>query len=100
MAIRFHRTAVVAGVKNQEASAFAGEISKYLTETLDIPTTWGLGVGGTLGTVHWFTDFADMAELEAGLVKSLTDAGYLEILAKAEGIFIEGRTQDNLIYTM
>lgn len=100
MAIRFHRTAVVAGAKNQEASAFAAEISKYVTETLGMPTTWGLQVGGTLATLHWFTDFADMAELEAGLGKTITDAGYMEALAKAEDLFVEGRTEDSIIYMM
>ena len=60
----------------------------------------GVEVGGTVGTVHWFIDFGDMAELEAGLGKTLTDAGYLEILAKADGLFIEGRSHDTLIYTM
>lgn len=100
MAIRFQRTALVAGVQNQEATAFAGEISSYLTETLGMPTTWGLQVGGTFATVHWFVDFADMAELEAGLGKTLTDTGYLEILAKADDLFIEGRTEDSIVYLM
>jgi hypothetical protein len=100
MAIRFHRTAVVAGSKNQEASAFAAEICKYTTETLGMPTAWGLQVGGTLATLHWFTDFADMTELEAGLAKTLTDAGYTEALANAADLFVEGRTEDSIIYMM
>lgn len=100
MAIRFHRTALVAGVKNQEASAFAAEVSKYTTETLGMPTAWGLQVGGTLATLHWFTDFANMTEFEAGLGKTLTDAGYIELLAKAADLFVEGRTKDSIIYMM
>lgn len=100
MAIRFHRTALVAGAKNQEASAFAAEISTYTTETLGMPTTWGLQVGGTLATLHWFTDFADMSALEAGLGKTLTDPGYMEALAKAADLFIAGRTEDSIIYMM
>ena len=100
MAIRFQRTAVVAGAKNQDAVSFAAEISTYATENLGIPTSWGLQVGGTLATLHWFSDFADMTELEAGLVKTLTDAGYTEALAKAEDFFIEGRTEDTIIYMM
>jgi hypothetical protein len=100
MAIRFHRTAVVAGAKNQEASAFAAEICKYTTETLGMPTAWGLQVGGTLATLHWFTDFADMTGLEAGLAKTMTDAGYTEALTKAADLFVEGRTEDSIIYMM
>lgn len=100
MAIRFHRTGFVAGVRGQEAAAFAAEISAYVTDTLSMPTAWGMQVGGTNGVVHWFTDFADMAEFEAGLVKTLTDPGYLALLAKAQGLFIEGRTEDTIIYMM
>lgn len=100
MALRFQRTALVAGVKNQEAVAFAAEISKYATETLGMPTAWGLQVGGTFARLHWFTDFANMTEFEAGLVKTITDAGYIEVLAKAEDLFVEGRTEDSIIYMM
>ena len=100
MAIRFHRTSLVAGVKGQEAGAFAAEVSKYVTETLGMPTAWGMQVGGVYGQVHWFTDYATMADLEAGLVKTLTDPGYLAILAKAEGLFIEGSSKDSIIYMM
>ena len=100
MAIRFQRTAIVAGGKNQEAVTFAAEISTYATETLGIPTVWGLQVGGTLATLHWFSDFADMAELEAGLVKTLADAGYVEATTKVADLFVEGRTEDSVIYMM
>ncbi|WP_344942745.1 hypothetical protein [Terrabacter ginsenosidimutans] len=63
-------------------------------------TTWGVEVGGPVGTMHWYTDFADMAELEAGLGKSMTDAGYIELIARAADLFIEGRTEDSIIYIM
>jgi hypothetical protein len=100
MAIRFHRPAVVAGARNQEASAFAADISKYVTETLGLPTTWGVQVGGTQSTLHWFTDFADMTEMEAGLQKTLTDPRYGETVMKAAHLFVEGRTEDSIIYLM
>ncbi|WP_107771152.1 hypothetical protein [Nocardioides sediminis] len=100
MTIRFHRTALVAGAKQQEAAGFAAEVSQYVTETMGLPTTWGLQVGGPLSTVHWFTDFEDMAAMEAGLVKTITDAGYLKLLAKAEDLFVEGRSEDSIVYMM
>jgi hypothetical protein len=99
MAIRFHRTSLVAGVKGQEAGAFAAEVCKYVTDK-GMPTTWGVQAGGAFGKMHWFTDYPDMAAFEAGMVMSLTDPGYLAILAKAEGLFIEGSTQDTIIYMM
>ena len=100
MAIRFHRTAVVAGARTQEASAFAADISKYVTETLGLPTSWGMQVGGTQATLHWFTDFADMNEMEAGLQKTISDPGYGETVMKASHLFVEGRTEDSIIYMM
>jgi len=100
MAIRFQRTALVAGVKGQEAMAFAADVSKYVTETLGLPTTWGLQVGGTFATLHWFSEYADMAELEAALLKITTDSGYQDVLAKAKDLFVEGRTEDSIIYMM
>ena len=100
MAIRFHRTALVAGANTQEAAAFAAEISQYVTQTLGMPTTWGMQVGGTLGKVHWFTDYQNMTELEGGVVKTLTDDGYVALLAKAKDLFMEGRTEDAVIYMM
>lgn len=100
MAIRFHRTALVAGVRGQEAAAFAAEISKYVTESMGMPTVWGMQVGGTFGRVHWFTDYENMTEFEAGLVKTLTDDGYISVLAKAKDLFIEGSSEDSIIYMM
>jgi hypothetical protein len=100
MSIRFHRTSLVAGVKGKEAAAFAAEVSTYLTESMGIPTTWGMEVGGTYGTMHWFAEYTDMAAFEVGLVKTITDPGYIAILAKAEDLFVEGTTEDTIIYLM
>ena len=41
-----------------------------------------------------------MAELEAALLKITTDSGYQDVLAKAKDLFVEGRTQDSIIYMM
>lgn len=100
MTIRLDRTALVAGHKNPQAAASAAEISTYLTEKLDLPTTWGVEVGGPVGTLHWYIDFVDMADLEAGLAKSMTDRGYIEVIARAADLFIEGRTEDSIIQLM
>jgi hypothetical protein len=99
MAIRFHRTSLVAGAKGQEAAAFAAEVSKYVTDK-GMPTAWGLQAGGAYGTMHWFTDYPDMTAFEAGMVMTISDPGYLAILAKADGLFVEGTTEDTIIYMM
>jgi hypothetical protein len=59
-----------------------------------------LQVGGTFATLHWFSEYADMAELEAALLKITTDSGYQDVLAKAKDLFVEGRTEDSIIYMM
>lgn len=100
MTIRLDRTGLVAKHQNPQAAASAAEISAYLTEKLGMPTTWGVEVGGPVGTMHWYIDFADMAALEAGLAKSMTDPGYIEIIARAASLFIEGRTEDSIIFMM
>jgi hypothetical protein len=100
MAIRLQRTSIVTGARDQEAMAFAAEISTYLTESMGIPTTWGVQVGGTLGVVHWFAEYPDMAAMEAGLLRTNTDPGYLERLSKAAEIFLDGSTEDTIIYLM
>lgn len=100
MAIRFHRTALVAGNKGQEAGAVAAEVSEYVTQNWGSPSTWGMGLGGTYGTVHWFTDYEDMAAFEQAVLRSVTDPGYLAIVAKAEGLFIEGRMEDTIVWLM
>lgn len=100
MTIRLDRTGLVAGHRNPEAATWAAEMSTYLTEKLGMPTTWGVEVGGPVGTIHWYVDFANMAELEAGLGKSMTDAGYIELIARAADLFIEGRTEDSIIAIM
>jgi hypothetical protein len=100
MAIRFQRTSLVAGVKGQEAGAFAAEMCEYVTQAWGIPLHWGMQVGGANGMIHWFMDYEDMAAFEAGVLRSLTDPGYLAVLAKAEGLFVEGSTKDTIIYMM
>ena len=50
--------------------------------------------------IHWFMDYEDMAAFEAGVLSSMTDPGYIAVLAKAEGLFIEGSTKDTIIYMM
>ena len=64
MSIRFHRTALVEPAKADEAVAFAAAVSAYATANFGQVTSWGLQMGGTCGTLHWFTDFADMTEFE------------------------------------
>jgi hypothetical protein len=98
MAIRFHRTGLIATGKGPEVAAFAAEVSAYVTETFGAPTVWGMQVGGTFGTVHWFTEYADMTEFGAVGARTLTDPGYLALMAKGAGLFVQGSLEDAIIW--
>jgi hypothetical protein len=98
MAIRFHRTGLIATGKGPEVAAFAAEVSAYVTETFGAPTVWGMQVGGTYGTVHWFTEYADMTEFGAVGARTLTDPGYLALMAKGAGLFVQGSLEDAIIW--
>lgn len=98
MSIRFHRTALVEPAKADEAVAFAAAVSAYATANFGQVTSWGLQVGGTYGTLHWFTDFADMTEFEVTSGRTLTDEGYRALMAKSADLFVTGSVQDTLIH--
>jgi hypothetical protein len=99
VAVRFVRTAVVAPGKGQEAAAFAGKMSEYLTG-LGMDSHWGMEVGGTYGTIVWFSDFPDMAGLEASNGKLLADAGYNDLVNSAATLFNAGSGRDRLFMLM
>ncbi len=56
-------------------------------------------MGGTVGVIHWFVDYKDMAHLEEMLGKTMTDEGYGKLLAGAVDMFT-GPAEDTLVYTM
>jgi hypothetical protein len=100
MGVRLTSTAVVDRVKVDEAMVFAAAVTNYITENWGISIVWGVEVGGTFGKVHWAGDQADMAQLEEILGKTMTDEGYRSLLADSNDLFIAGKTEDTIIYTM
>lgn len=100
MGVRLTRTAVVDRGKVDEAMMFAAAVTNYITANWGISMIWGVEVGGTFGKVHWADDYANMAQLEEILRKTMTDEGYRSLLADATDLFIAGRTEDTIIYTM
>ena len=99
MGIRFTRIAQIERGKQGEALDFAGKISEYWEEKFGTPVTWGLQVGGELGTVHWHSDYENMAHVEQALGFSMTDDGYRKLVNDANDLFA-GPPHDTLIYTM
>ncbi|MEA2002869.1 MAG: hypothetical protein U9N84_13425 [Actinomycetota bacterium] len=99
MGVRLDRSIVIARGKNREATEFAANVSSYIEELTGVSLTWGLEVGGTVGKVHWYADYQNMAALEAALGQTMTDDGYQELLDSAVDAFV-GAAEDTLVYTM
>ena len=87
MGVRFTRVAVVERGKQVEALEFAATISEYVEEQFDTTVTWGLQIGGTVGAIHWYSDYGSLGELEEILGRTMTDAGYMKLIAEAQDLF-------------
>jgi hypothetical protein len=99
MGVRFIRKARIADGKRDEALAFAAEISDHYTETYGPRVTWGLEVGGDVGTHYWFSDHESLASLEAILQAAMLNTQTNKLLDQAVGLF-GAPAQDKLVYTM
>ena len=98
MAVRLQRTAVALPGKGPAATAFAAEIAQYSSEALGIPTTWGVFVGDAYGKYCWFSDYADLAEMEAGIQRTMTDERFNELVNDGEQLFVAGSGEDRVIW--
>ena len=99
MGVRFMRRAKVARGKGNEARAFAAEISAHWEETYGTHVTWGLEVGGDLGTMYWFSDHDSMANLEAEMMASMANEHTSKLQTDGADLF-HGITKDKIIMTM
>jgi hypothetical protein len=57
-------------------------------------------VGGTYGTIVWFSDFPDMAALEASNGMLLADAGFNDLVNSAATLFDTGSARDRMFRLM
>ena len=99
MGVRFDRTVVIDGGKRDEALAFAAEVSSYVEEHFGVAIVWGLEVGGTLGKIHWYADYENLAEFERVLGQTMTDEAYLKLVEPGGELFVAA-PEDTLVYTM
>jgi hypothetical protein len=99
MGVRLDRSIVIARGKNDEASAYATKVCAYLEELTGVPVIWGLEIGGTVGEVHWYADYANLAALEAAFGQTMEDEGFGKLLATGNDIFV-GSPEDTWVYTM
>jgi hypothetical protein len=99
MGVRFNRSVLVARGKRVEASKFAGDVCKYLGELTGTEVVWGVEVGNTVGKIHWFADYENLAALEAAFDDASKDEGYNKLLDSSTDLFV-GQPQDTWVYTM
>jgi hypothetical protein len=46
----------------------------------------------------WFSDYADMAEMEAGIQRTMTDERFNELVNNGEQLFVAGSGEDRVIW--
>ena len=100
MRVRFMRKARIAPGRRDAAVEFAAMISDHFDERFGSTTTWGLEVGGDVGTVRWFADYESMGALESVIEQSSVDTETNKLLAESADLFIPGSVQDKLIAIM
>ena len=97
MGVRLNRSVLIARGKNDEASKFASDVSNYLEDLTGIETVWGVEIGGTVGKIHWYADYENLAALEATFNQVAADEGYKKLLATGIDLF-EGHPEDTWVY--
>ena len=100
MRVRFMRKARIAPGKRDAAIEFAAMMSDHFGDRFDSATSWGLEVGGDVGTIHWFADHASMGALESVIERSSADAETNKLLNEAADLFIPGSVHDKIIAMM
>ena len=95
--VRFMRSALAAIGKAPEAMAFAKEIADYVRDTHDVDIKVYMESDGTF---HWITDYPDFETFASKRATITADAGYWAIIAKAEGILLDGTVQDSVLTQM
>lgn len=70
-----------------------------MEELTGIKVVWGAEIGGTVGKIHWYIDYENLAALEAALNLAAADEGYNNLLATTVDVF-DGHPEDTWVYTM
>lgn len=93
--IRFQRTAVASGVNPLKAIQWSKEVAEFINGKYPGGNLRAfMGQFGAYGTIYWSADFEDLAALDRWTQQIMADQGYWEMIAKAEGLFQEGRGID------
>jgi hypothetical protein len=93
---RFIRTVTVKAAKNPAALQWAGEITAYLNKTYSMNATYGMELFGA-AKIHWYFDTDSLDKFTAMNAKMMQDREYLALVAKGEGVWIEGAMKDTIV---
>ena len=72
------------------AMAFGVEVAQYVTKLTGRPVSFSYAITGDQSRVLWASFAKDMADIEAVNDKIEADAGYMNLFARAEGLYVDG----------
>ena len=99
--IRFQRSLRCTGNKAREATEWAKEVTTYLNDNYSETTLQAFGQRfGDVNTIVWQADFDSLASLDNYQQAAGDDEGYLAIVAKSVGLFVDGTLIDTVFETL
>lgn len=94
---RFVRSARVKG-SFTDAVKWAKETAEYINSKYSPPKlSVYTGMFGDVNTVFWEASRNDLASIQSVFEKLAADPGYLALVSKATGLFIEGSVHDSVM---
>jgi hypothetical protein len=95
--IRFRRSGRTKNGRIQDGIQYAKEIAEYLSakyapHSVQVYTE----LFGENNTIHWYTDFEDLATLDRVFMQVAADESYWAMVSKGTDIFIDGSFHDTL----
>ena len=93
------RYATINGNENlQKAQEWAKKVAQYVDGKFGFSNfRVGMEVYGAVGRIYWIAEQKSLESLARGLQESLADAGYLQMLIQATGLFVPGSVKDTVI---
>jgi hypothetical protein len=98
MGIRWTRTAQIKNSRVMEAIAWSKEISSWAEKKHNVKVHTWLDAAGTLGTIRWSADHADLAAFDKVMTAVNMDPDYWKFVEKAtkSELFIDGAGVDTI----
>jgi len=98
--IRWTRSGQVAHPKYVQAMQWAKEITEFATKKYKIQWSVYIETFGQVGTIRWFSDYADLAAFEKVRNQLLADQEYWQIVNRSTELFIQGSFFDTVMQSI